>query len=187
MKPRIGVSTAHGQFALKGSGLAKIEAMLQAMADADFGPLMTVWEDILQEDNRRSLMLGLDGEGNPMVPVVYRPKPVKHVDLSLLPHNNLTSSHYRTLGGPPLAPRGLGSRTITNFRTASAKLPSGTWAVVGAWEGIADVGGRPFIGAHFEGRGHLPRRDLRGVRPKAQAEAAAALREFLDGFLSNFT
>ncbi len=186
-KKTFGVSVQEGrQLALEGKGLAKIEASLLKLADADFGPLMTVWEDILQEDNRRGVLQGIGGDSKPLEPVTYRPKPVKSVDLTILPNNNLTPSHYRTLGGQPLAPRGVESRVIANFRTASARLPSGNWAVVGAWEGIADPQGRPFIGHHFEGRGHLPKRDLRGVRLQAQAEATAALREFLQGFLTTF-
>lgn len=185
-KKQLGVSTDHGQLALKGAGLAKVEAALLDLADLDFGTVMEDWEKILQADNRRGLMQGLDGAGKPMEEVTYRPKAVNKVDLTILPFNNLTSSHYRSLGGPALAPRGLESRTIKNFRTASARLPSGDWAVVGAWEGIADVHGEAFIAAHFEGRGHLPKRDLRGVRPQALGEAEAALRQFLEGFFSTF-
>lgn len=182
----IGIATDHGQLGLAGSALGRIEAHLRKLADLDYEPLMDSWEKILQADNRRGLMLGLDGEGKPMTPVAYRPKPVKSVDMTILPHNNLTSSHYRVLDGKPLIPRGLGSRAITNFRTAHAKLSDGSWAVVGAWEGIFDVKGRTFMGHHFEGRGHLPKRDLRGVRPQAVAEAQDALQRFLEGFFSTF-
>lgn len=164
----------------------KIEDLLQKLAGVDFGPLMEGWEKVLQVDNRRGLLAGLDGEGNPLEPVTYRPKTVKSVDLAVLPHNNLTGSHYRSLDGPPLIPRGLGSRAVTNFRTSNGRLADGDWFAAGAWEDVLDVRGRPFLSGHFEGQGHLPKRDLRGVRPQAVAEASEGLRKFLEGFFSTF-
>lgn len=182
--PDLEILTDNHQLGLSGAGLANLEAKLQTFASIDLTPVVEAWEVVLHDDNRRGLEAGLDGEGKPLEPVTYRPKAVKSVDMTILPHNNLTRSRYRSLSGPPLIPRGLQSRAITNYRTASAKLPSGDYAAVGAWEEILDVNGEPFLSAHFEGKNGLPIRDLRGVRPQALAEATEALRDFLSAFLS---
>lgn len=161
------------------AGLQAIEDKLVALLELDFAPLMTIWEDLLQDDERDAALKGLDGDGDPLTPVKYRPVDVPLVDYKLLPNDNLTSSHYRSLDGPPLAPRGLDSRRVKNFRTASAQLSDGRWAVVGAWEGILDPQGRPFFSGHFVGAGNNPVRDLRGVRPRLVAQVRDATDSFL--------
>lgn len=35
-------------------------------------PLLEAWSDVLVEDNRRGVMQGIDGDGNPMTPTKYR-------------------------------------------------------------------------------------------------------------------
>ena len=65
---------------------------------------------ILERDNYEGAMDGLDGFGVPLQEVTYRPDSRagsrKPINYTILANNNLTSSHYRTLDGPPLAPRG---------------------------------------------------------------------------------
>lgn len=163
----------------------RLERYVLSLEDIAFEPLMNAWEIILKEDNAESAMRGLDGKGLPLQPVTYRPNPNKKkpTDYRTLPFNNLTSSHYRTLSGPPLAPRGLGSRIVTNFRTASAKLSDGRWTAIGAWEDILNRFGLPFLRFHFRGEGSLPVRDLRGVRPNAVRRAREALRAFMKDYL----
>jgi len=160
-------------------GLDRIERYVMGLGEIAYEPLMNEWEHILQEDNRRSAMAGLDGSGQPLQPVTYRPKPVKRVNYTILRNNNLTSSHYRSLSGPPLAPRGERSRIVTNFRTASAELSDGRWTAIGAWEDVLSVHGVSFLRYHFTGSGNLPVRDLRGIRPNVKVEARRTLREFL--------
>lgn len=36
------------------------------------GPLLTAWKNVLLEDNRRGVMMGVDGEGRRMKPTTYR-------------------------------------------------------------------------------------------------------------------
>lgn len=93
------------------------------------GSLMKHWELLMEEGNRKGVLAGTDKDGNPMLPVTYRPfKPREmslgerlgqHINLKrgryagigrysqygILPNNNLSSSAYRQLTGPPLAPR----------------------------------------------------------------------------------
>lgn len=174
-------------FQLEMSALTDLPGRCESLAAHDFSPLMDAWEDVLHDDNIFGALHGLDGDGVPLAPVTYRPKQVKKVDPAILPNNNLTSSHYRSLGGPPLAPRGLESRIVTNFRTSSARLPtSGEWVAIGAWEDVLDVKGRPFLRHHFSGSGRLPKRDLRGVRPTAVEKARAATLEYIRLVLASF-
>ncbi|HMF38319.1 MAG TPA: hypothetical protein VKF17_16870 [Isosphaeraceae bacterium] len=83
-------------------------------------------------------------------------------------NNNLTSSEYRRLTGPPLAPRGQFSRVITNFETSSFQIEEhGSWLVVGGWREVVSRTGYHFLPHLFDGDPPQPgSRDLRGVRPK---------------------
>jgi hypothetical protein len=159
---------------------------------------MLRWMIVMEEDNRKGILQGLDGFGVPMVPVTYRPKGAG----SLKPNKaqrggakanakagafqggiggNLTSREYRLLGGPPLAPRGQFSRVITNFKTTYTDPRQGgkEWAVVGAWDDVVNKNGVHFLPFHFNGTGRLPRRDLRGIRPAGMAKAMDALRNWV--------
>lgn len=86
----------------------------------------------------------------------------------VLANNNLSSSQYRLLTGPPLAPRDQFSRVITNFMSDFDKMPSGVWLATFWWEDVVSVKGIPFLRYHFHGDGHLPIRDLRGIRPQGR-------------------
>lgn len=102
-------------------------------------------------------------------------------------NNNLTSSEYRRLDGPPLAPRYQFSRVISNLKVAYAPLnpePGNThWEAWGYWDEVVDRDGRPFLHYLFDGTGRMPARDLRGVRPegleKARAAASAWFRDYI--------
>jgi hypothetical protein len=152
---------------------------VNSLADADFEPLMLELELILREDNEQGALAGLDGFGMPLEPVTYRPNPnkVKPTNYTILPNNNLTSSWYRTLDGPPLAPRREESRIVTQFRTGHYREP-GAWVAIGAWEDVLSVQGIEFLPFHFRGEGNLPVRDLAHVRPSAMRRAKEALHDF---------
>lgn len=94
-------------------------------------------------------------------------------------NNNLKTSQYRLLAGPPLAPRDQFSRVITNLKLSFVSPNHGAsrWAAIGAWDEIVDQEGRPFLFYHFNGIGQK-RRDLRGVRPNGVAKAYLALRNW---------
>jgi hypothetical protein len=188
------------------TGFDKIQAQLGRLIDPDAAPLMEEWEHILVADNRRGVLAGEDGDGNPMRPVTYRPRggvlkratprqrnrtrAGKGVFAGAGPYaaglnNNLSREEYLRLGGPPLAPRGANSRVITNYFTGHGR-EGNQWFATGAWFEVVSNRGVPFLEAHFTGastgRGHavhLPRRDLRGVRPQGRQEAVAALHDWL--------
>jgi hypothetical protein len=148
------------------------------LSDVDFTPLMMEWRTILEEDNREARLAGQDGWGIPLIPVTYRPDPSgKPANHTILANNNLTSSWYRELTGPPMAPRGVESRTITNFVTSHLHLGS-QWQALGAWEDVFSPTGYPFLGAHFRGEGWLPVRNLAHVRPTAMARVRDVLSRF---------
>ncbi len=185
------------------SGLDRIQARLRKIGDPDATPLMATWMRIIDDDNRRGALAGLDMNGNPMVPVKYRPKTPGGVKLTVeqrlgqapntkrgryaafgsiatAPNNNLTSSQYRLLNGPALAPRGQFSRVITNLLTDydDSQRSKGQWEAWGYWDGVVSTAGVPFLKFHFDGEGHLPIRDLRGLRPAGQKLSLEALRSW---------
>ena len=153
----------------------------------DFTPLMNLWREFLEEDNKEGALAGLDGYGNPLQPVTYRPDPSagtrKPIDFSIQPNDNLTSGHYRTLDGPPLAPQGLESRIVTHYRTAWDRPAPGEWVTTGGWQDVVSISGVPFLDAHFTGANNLPIRDLAHVRPTALQRARDALQGFATGLL----
>jgi len=179
-------------------------AGLRALGDPDATDLMVSWITIIDDDNRRGVLAGLDKDGTPMVPVTYRPrrgplKPTKgqrggmranvrkggFQGLGAARYGNLTSAEYRLLGGPPLAPRGQFSRVITNLKTGYGRTGplDIQWFAAGYWDEVVDRKGKPFLLYHFDGatgggKRHnvtLPRRDLRGVRPGGMTKAMKAL------------
>jgi hypothetical protein len=185
------------------TGLDRLQVRFSRIADPDATPLMATWMNVIDDDNRRGVLAGTDKDGQPMAPVTYRPKTpgAPSVPLTLeqrlgqrpnakrgkfsrigsgaeRANNNLTSAEYRLLDGRPLAPRGQFSRVITNLLTDydDSRRSSGRWEAWGYWEGVVSVKGVPFLIYHFDGDGHLPQRDLRGVRPEGRERAKAALR-----------
>ena len=177
--------------------LDKILDQCRAYRSPDVRPLLNQWEKRLAETTHDRIDKGLDGRGQPIPGVTYRPKgpPVTqwtHRDqkrhlagasniqrggrVEETAHNNLTSAQYRRLSGPPVAPRGRGSRVHTNLRTQQGYDGTrGVFFAVAAWFDILSRKGVPFILAHFTGaavgRGHkvkLPVRDLRGIAPADQ-------------------
>jgi hypothetical protein len=185
------------------TGLDRVQARLRKIEDPDATPLMATWMRIIDDDNRRGVLAGLDKNGNPMIPVSYRPLKSGAQPLTVeqrlgqkaniargryaafgsvanAPYNNLTSSQYRRLGGPPLAPRGQFSRAITNLLTDfdDSQRSRGIWEAWGYWDEVVSAKGEPFLLFHFEGQGHNPIRDLRGVRPAGRELVAKATREW---------
>lgn len=176
------------------NGFDRLRERLAKVAEPNATPLMISWMQIIDEDNRRGIMAGLDKDGNPMVPVTYRPAPygkLGRVHRRRQAYNpgvggNLSSREYRLLDGPPLAPRGMGSRVITNLKTGFGRTGplDMLWEAYGYWDDVVDKVGKPFLHYHFDGATgggrsrtvRLPRRDLRGVRPQGRQRARYALR-----------
>ena len=176
------------------SGLDRIRKRFERIANPDATPLMLSWMIIIEQDNRRGVLAGLDKNGAPMLPVTYRPvgKPIKLRNQSraynaMGTEGNLTSSQYRRLTGPPLAPRGQFSRVITNLQTdwqdGREHPPWMAWA---RWKGVVSKTGFEFLPVHFEGKplgrgGPRKQRDLRGLRPDGHAKAREAMINWAEG------
>lgn len=183
------------------SGLDLKVNQLQALKKVDATDLMVTWQGIISEDNRRGVLQGLDKNGVPMIPVVYRPKPPgplrptkaqrggkaararkgEFQGLGTARYGNLTSAEYKLLGGPPLAPRDQFSRVITNLEVGYGGPPKGDpmWFAFGEWNEVVSTKGLPFLKYHFHSvPSRLPRRDLRGVRPEGIAKAMNAMRNW---------
>ncbi len=192
------------------AGLDRLIARANALASngLDATLLMKTWMGIIEEDNRKGVLAGLDKDGNAMPRVTYRP-----VGKAARPNasqrnttnsrarkgtfggygpaaagfnNNLSSAEYRRLGGPALAPRGAFSRVITNLRTAYEKVSAHVWTAYGMWFEVVSTKGKSFLPAHFTGaragrggRTKLPVRDLRGVRPEGREKARKAATAWL--------
>jgi hypothetical protein len=172
------------------AALGRLQAKLAVLAHPDPTPLLLQWREIIKQDNRRGILAGLDKDGKPMPPVTYRPKgsplhwgarkQAAKVAASATPaHNNLTSTQYRHLSGPPLAPRGVNSRVITNLLTQHGYDSSrGVYFAEGAWREVVSTKGVYFLPYHFAGSGNLPKRDLTGIRPWGRQQLVAALQKW---------
>jgi hypothetical protein len=155
--------------------------------DPDFTYLTRRIQAIMQEDHTRAILGGLDKDGTPFASVTYRGGtilPVKRGDKSgkgIGPalqneFGNLSSSQYRRLTGPPLAPRGRNSRIIANYATEAGKSGN-QWFVQSFLDDIVSRKGVPFMQYHFTGAGRNPIRDDRGIRPWGRERILAAVRE----------
>lgn len=161
------------------SGLDRISEGLRKLGDPDATDLMVTWMNVIDDDNRKGILAGLDKDGVPMAPVTYRPRaysPIKRLKptkeqrlgqranakrgayifgsrLAEEGYGNLTSAEYRMLGGPPLAPRGQFSRVVTNLKTTYGRTGplDMQWYAAGYWDEVLDRQGKPFLQYHFNG------------------------------------
>lgn len=170
--------------------LDKLIGQVKSLESINFAPLMDEWRGILETDNENNL--GIDGYGIPMEMVYYRPdekagtrKPIRY---DILPYNNLTSGHYRTLDGPPLSPRGTDSRVTTTFRTwwdRPEENPD-VWTTYAGWEDFVSLDELEILPFHAAGDIHnpkLPIRDLFHIRPNTLVKARDALVSFINKLL----
>lgn len=165
------------------SGLRRLSERFKAIGEEryDARPLLFTWMRLAEDGNRAGVLAGTDGEGNPMVPVTYRPKAITKNDWHLTSadarkrqrngarqtarrgvfssfgpaaaglHNNLTRREYQLLDGPPLAPRKQFSRVITNFVTRFVDDSPAGREIECGWLGVVSAKGVAFLGAHFNG------------------------------------
>jgi hypothetical protein len=180
--------------------VARVRNALQKIADLDASPLATILEGVLREDNRRGVLAGLDGDGNPMTPTKYRRSSVSanpgmtaafgelgpgYARLAVGDYGqSLSTKEYQNKSGPPLAPQGERSRVVSNYFTVHERSGD-LYTVEGYWDNIFSKKGVPFLHAHFvglhatyfgaTGNGrhtvNLPRRDLVGLRAWGREEA----------------
>jgi len=166
------------------TGLDRLIRKAGSLSALDMTGLLLDWEDLLDRDNEAGILAGIDGYGRPITPVKYRPKPPKRrISATFVilnrPNDNPTTSWYRTMDGPALAPRRKDSRSIKNFVTAHQRLSDRAWVAYGAWKNVLDPAGRPFLPCHFRGEGRLPVRDLAHVRPNTERQARSMLQAFV--------
>lgn len=172
------------------------------LSEGDVTRLLKNWERLMEEDNRKGVLAGTDKDGNLAPRLKYRPVNVRKMTVeerlgqrpnlrrgkygglqkatgNLLANNNLTTSAYRKLDGPRLAPRKQFSRVITNAETSSFPEVNqhGVYVVVLAWKDIVTPKGKHFLINHFTGNGQA-RYDLRGVRPGGIEKMRDSLRSW---------
>lgn len=111
--------------------------------------------DAIESGNRRDRLAGVDRYGRPLAPLKH-PRTGRNAGAT----------------GPPLAPHGSQSRSISAFR-AEARRRGGNWQIVAGWVGA------PWLAFHAIGAGRLPRRDLFGISPKTHA----AIKQTIDAFV----
>lgn len=165
----------------------RLISRVQSFETIDFMPLMVEFGVLLENDNRDNALAGIDGFDVPMIPVTYRPDQNvgkrKAIDYSILSNNNLSSQHYRTLDGPPLAPRGDESRIHTEFVTDPKNPAPNYWQVLGGWENYVTIDGTeeilPFHAGGPEHNPRLPIRDVFHVRPSTLKRARDMLVTFI--------
>jgi hypothetical protein len=190
---------------------ARLDASLGAITDYDALPLVTQWASILVEGNRVGVLAGIDGFGQTMPALKYRDGHGKKTGRRQVPHFGttshetprnaaiafrphaagfdlgLSSSQYQELTGPRLAPRREQSRAIANLHGLGQIAGDRRWEAVCAWADVVSKTGFPFLQAHFDGDGHLPRYDLRPIRDRDMQFCLNALDRFAyQQFMANF-
>ncbi len=185
--------------------LDALEAKIKRIREGDPTPLLERWEMVIAADNRRGVLAGLDRHDLPMVPCMYRDSgggafgpgskgPARDGAFHPGHHawgpyaagfdGNLSRSQYMRLTGPPLAPRYDQSRVIKSLETGHGHDPStGQWFAVGAWADVVSREGVKFLPYHFEGAGHLPKRDMRGVRAEGRRDARDLMLRWIKSLL----
>lgn len=113
---------------------------------------------------------------------------------------NATTSQYKKMTGPPLAPRGPASRVISNY-TIEPVVGTNTVGVEGGWDDVVSKTGVPFLPFHFKGGGinnpgkmfansiagnnyDLPRRNLVGLRMWGKTQARKELNAWVKWLLT---
>ena len=156
--------------------LTPIIVALDRLAHIDYTPLAETIKKILEEENAAAREAGLDFRGETF-DSLYRTVTKgrnKGQRRSLRP----AEMGRRGGEGPPLAPRGAGSRVVTGFDVQILPLADGAILVRGNWPNF------PELIFHVEGRGHNPVRDPVGITPAAQERIRDAVDEFLAAYLA---
>ena len=191
------------------------------------GSLMGSWANVLVEDNRKGVLAGTDKDDRPVAATIYRnsfaqagydrptyvkfvPNPFGGVDWQTNvtgaegpgykpgSTQNLTTKQYKALSGPPLAPRGMASRIISNYQIEAVSGEGGEFGVEGGWDDVVSKNNVSFLPFHFSGnvvastsaplfgvigvgRGkNLARRDMAGLRAWGRARARTDLKRWID-------
>jgi hypothetical protein len=177
-----------GRFAARMKRLTIFADDRNPILNRAIGDLLKSWERRLEEGNRKGVLAGLDKDGHPAPALTYRPRgEVRKLTVAqrLGQHSRkkrgqysggtsagLTTTEYRHLDGPRLAPRRQFSRIIANVETGQGKDTTQrfVWFASLAWRDIVSRKGYRFLKVHFDGLplgkgGPVKRYDLRGIRP----------------------
>lgn len=155
------ISTGVGDF---GSGLSRLRERVQAMRarvglrNIDKAAILDELRIELVRINQADRLRGVDRYGRPLVPV--------------------KSQKGRRGNGPPLAPRGVLSRVVTNYRVEWTLAP-GKVTINAGWTPILSTRGIDFLKFHLRGNRTLPKRDIAGITPQGQRKVGAMLVEWI--------
>lgn len=153
--------------------------MFELLVTGDLQPLIVAYDDfidsmmdltplgedirqIMIEDNAEARSQGLDADGNDF-DKLRGGRPLKAWEIA-----------QRGGDGPPLAPKGAGSRVVAGFEVEPYPLDEGGILLLGQWPSM------PFLHYHVAGYLHTPSRDPVGVTPRGWERIAEAL----DGFVA---
>lgn len=151
-------------------GLVKIRKHLERAAKLDYTPLMEEGARILQQDNIRRSLAGLDCNDQSM-PSTQRERDPKQTQLGAKGT------------GKPLDPNREQSRIVANVRVSWTQNHAAPWYSTLAWMGFDSKRGEPILAFHAHTRGHdwpYPKRDvISHPTPTATKKFRAALRAFV--------
>lgn len=168
-------------------GFPELQAKLDRLSDPDPTAVLEALRDVLRADNHDGVLAGLDCDGVPM-PLTWRQQHAESQWASKVMPDG-TRRSFKMVGfeeggdGPALAPHGEASHTIASLRTFFFQDGPGRWVVVGDWEDVVSKDGVGYLPFHFRGEGHLPVRDLAGLRPEGWARAGELVDLWATGLL----
>lgn len=139
--------------------LERINRQLEAISGPGSGRFADACEAALKRGNRDDRLRGVDRRGRPLVPLKSGRK-----------------GRYAGAKGPPLAPFGEASRSISQFFVRVTRRRAG-WTMTAGFSGE----GAEILGFHATGSGPNPVRDVFGVSPATHATLRKLFREFAAG------
>ena len=87
--------------------------------------------------------------------------------------------------GPPLAPNNDNSRIMDPHSTAIGQMPGTTrFYATKNFDWIKSKKGVSFMQYHFEGKGNLPKRDMRGMSARSRPKVLRATRAWIEKMYS---
>jgi len=175
--------------------IKKLSVVVNLQQKEAVAPLLADFYNVIVEDNRRGVMMGLDKNDKPAPPLKYRnaakiqsaPRSIKSGlfgtqadgrfkgmaprNNGYLANNNLTTTQYRKMTGPRQAPRRDSSRIITNLRLDRSYFKEGKWTVEAGWYQYVTPKGKPILPWAFKGTKTMAAYPLDGVRAWGRRKA----------------
>lgn len=170
-------------------GFDLLQAELLRYENPNLEPLMEEIKDVLYDQNKISVLAGIDVDDQPM-PITQRQLKVNESNARratqgqgprLFKQNR--SPYGLVHDGPPLDPRYQESRIITNLAMTHHEEAPGEWWVIGAWDTVVSSKGVQFMPFHFRGEGKLPKRNRAGIDSEGLRRVYVALDNFIEKWL----